>query len=163
MLRFLLILVISIVSIPSFADDGSKSCSRNACAVGETVTTYATKSDPYYACATQELSEYTNFLIGLASAQYQLTGTLPNISPKTGEPEYLDDSKGPNMTRVIIEKLRSAAKVSTFDQAVHQCMQGRAKVTVTVMNIPKDSMSFWVFEQKAKRSYWMPKGNLDKK
>lgn len=163
MLRILMIVVAWMVSMPSFADDGSKSCSRNECAVGETVTTYATKSDPYYACATQELSEYTNFLIGLVSAQYQMTGKLPNISSKTGEPEYFDDSKGPNMTRVIIEKLRTAAKVSTFDQAVHQCMQGRAKVTVMVMNIPKDAMSYWVFEQKAKRSYWMPKGNLDKK
>lgn len=163
MFRFILTLLAILVSAQSFADDGSKSCSRNVCSPGEKVTTYATKSEPYYACATQELSEYANFIIGLAAAQYQLTGTLPNISPKTGEPEYLDDSRGPNLTRVMIEKYRAAAKVATFDQALAQCMTGRAKVKVVVMNVPGEGMSIWVGDPKTKRSYWMPRSSLDKK
>lgn len=161
--RYFFLLIAFSLTTPAIADDGSKSCARNSCAVGETVTTYATKSEQYYACPTKELADYTTFILGTIAAQYELTGTLPNISQKTGEPEYLDDSRGPNMTRRIIERFRNQAHVATFDQAVAQCSPGRGKTRVMVMNVPAESTSVWVVESKTKKSYWMPRSNLDRK
>lgn len=87
---------------------------------------------------------------------YQMTGSLPNISPKTGDPEYEGQSKS------MIDLLRSQANVATYDQAEGQCIKGKDKAQVMVMNNPKDSLSIWV-SGKDKKAFWMPKAFLNKR
>lgn len=91
------------------------------------------------------------------------TGKMPNISDKTGEPEYLDGKDGQNKTRLMLDHFRKAANVGTFDQAVAMCSKGIGKVKVLVMNSPKDESSIWVANEKTKTLFWMPKSHLDKK
>ena len=68
-------------------------CESGGCQSGSDVIT-ATKSDGIFmSCETEQLSDYVNFVIGLLSAQKTLTGTMPNIDPQTGEPEYEGTSK----------------------------------------------------------------------
>ena len=93
----------------------------------------------------------------------QLGLPMPNISDKTGEPEYLDDKSGPNKTRLMLDVLRGEAKVRTFDQALAMCNKGVGKLRVTVMNSPANSIAIWVQNDKTKSAFWLPKGNLDKK
>lgn len=134
------------------------------CPSGTAAITVASKTEPYYACPSKPLAEYTNFVIGMASMAVQLTGHLPNISPVTGDPEYLDGAGGkPNQTRIMLAFMRNQAKVQTFDEAVAMCSMGRSRVLVTVMNEPKDSSTVWVFDDKKKLSFWMPKSSLDKR
>lgn len=103
-----------------------------------------------------ELSEYISSTLSLSSAIYQMTGKLPNISPKTGEPEFDGQSKQ------MIDALRSAAKVDSYDQAQALCAKGKSKVLVTVMNNPEESGSIWV-SGADKNPFWMPKAFLNKR
>ncbi|VVE69111.1 hypothetical protein PPN31119_03176 [Pandoraea pnomenusa] len=140
-----------------------KSCMAQKCAAGDKAITYATKQEPYFACPTRELAEYTNFVIGLVATQRMLTGSFPNISPKTGEPEYLDQGGKPNETRLMFDQMRESARVSTFDQGVAMCKTGANKAQVTIMNVPTDATVVWVNDDKKKVSFWMPRGSLDKR
>lgn len=90
-----------------------------------------------------------------------MTGKFPNVSDKTGEPEYLDNADGPNKTRLMLGSYRASARVRTFDEAVARCSPGRNNVKVTVLNNPSDGFSLWVQDGKAK-AFWMPKGHLSK-
>ena len=93
-------------------------CSRETCKVGTTAITYATKTDPYYACPTRELTEYVNTILGFVEITAKMSGTLPKISDKTGEPEFADE------TQDIVKGLRIKAQVTTFDVSVrdnHSC------------------------------------------
>lgn len=138
------------------AADLSKTCSVVSCSPGDKAVTYSTKSDYYFACPTQELSEYVSNVLGAASASYQLTGKRPNISPLTGEPELKGEWKQ------MIDTLRMNSGASTFDQAQALCSKGKSKLAVTVMNNPELGGSIWV-SGADKKPFWMPKAFLDKR
>lgn len=152
------ILLFSICAAPlASAASTEKSCSIVSCGAGDKATTYVEDaSTHYFACPTKELSEYVNFVWAMVYTTYQMTGSLPNISPKTGDPEYEGQSKA------MIDTLRSQANVSTYDQAEGQCAKGKNKAQVMVMNNPKDSLSIWVSDKTGK-PFWMPKAFLNKR
>jgi hypothetical protein len=114
------------------------------------------------ACPTRELVEYTDEVIGIVALTISVSGRPPNISDKTGEPEYLDDKDGPNESRLILDRARKRANVRTFDEAAARCSGGINKVKVRVMNSPEDSSAIWVQNEKTKATFWMPKSHLDK-
>lgn len=139
-----------------------KNCSIASCDAGTSAVTTASKSDPYFACPTRQLSAYTSLVLGLIAMQIQFTGKFPNISDVTGEPEYLDTKDGPNQTRLVLDKYRSLAGVKTFDQAVAACQPGKSGQRVTVLNNPSDMLVMWVKDEKG-QTFWMPKGHADTK
>lgn len=130
-------------------------CDITPCPAGAKVVTYATKSEMFYACPTTELAEYTNFVLGLITVQYTLTGTLPNVSPATGEPEYQGETKS------MISVRRNAAKVRTFDQATALCKEGKKGWRLLIANNPPDKQFLWAFDEKTKQNLWYPKSALD--
>jgi hypothetical protein len=134
----------------------STMCSDETCKAGTHARTYSQTDDPYYECPTRELATYVNTVLGMVAVGVALGAPMPNISPTTGEPEYLGESKR------MLDSLRASAHVSTFDEAVSLCRDGVAKKVVTVMNMPKDSLVAWVFDRKANESFWMPIAHLDK-
>lgn len=144
------------ISPAAFAVDMGKSCTAQQCNVGDAVVTYAAKSDPYYACPTRELSEYVNGIMGLVSLTYSMTGKFPNVSPRTGEPEYQGETKD------LIDLWRSDAGVKTLDEASAKCRDGKNKLPVVVMNTPDQGMSVWVVDQK-QATFWLPRGHLFKR
>lgn len=152
------ILLLSICLSPAaLAASNESSCSIISCNAGDKVTTYIEDaSTHYFACPSKELSEYVNFVWAMVYTTYQMTGSLPNISPKTGDPEYEGQSKS------MIDSLRSQANVATYDQAEGQCIKGKDKAQLMVMNNPKDSLSIWV-AGKDKKAFWMPKAFLNKR
>jgi len=156
-------LVLAFASATSFADSYDTACGHIECPAGTKAITFASKADPYFACPTKELSDYTAIVIGFVSIQASLTRTMPNISPETGEPEYFDGPDGkPNQSRLLLDAARHAARVRTFDEAISLCKPGKNKVHVTVMNNPKDSNSVWVADSKTKTTFWISKGMLNK-
>ncbi|KAF1004103.1 MAG: hypothetical protein GAK36_00128 [Pseudomonas sp.] len=138
------------------AVDLSKSCTAVDCSAGTKAVTYAQKDDAYHACPTLELSDYVNGVVGFVSMTYGMTGKMPNVSPKTGEPEYAGETKD------MIDNWRSAAKVSSFDEATAKCSKGKDKVQVIVMNSPEGGLSVWVADQK-QNTFWLPRGHLFKR
>jgi hypothetical protein len=155
--------IILFFNLQCLASQPHKSCWETVCSAGDTGITYSSKSEPYYACPTRELTDYTSFVLGLVSMNIELTGKMPNISDKTGEPEYLDGEDGPNKTRLMLENLRNKAKVSTFDEAANICSKGVGDVKVLIMNSQDDSGAIWVMDERIKNTFWMPKSNLDKR
>lgn len=155
-------LLVGLIIAPAMAGSLDKSCLVNQCDVGTKVTTYSTQAEPYLACPSRELAGYTTTVLGLISTHISLTGKMPNISDRTGEPEYLDGPDGPNQTRLMLDRARSAAGVRTFDQAAAICQLGKGKQSVTVMNNPENSGVLWVKDSSGK-TYWMPKSHVDKK
>ena len=137
------------------AQNPKTQCNIATCDAGRKVISFASKDDAYFSCPTNELSEYTNHVLGLSLMIYQFTGTIPNISPVTGDPEQQGQSK------IILDKLRSNSKAKTFDEAVAACKKGKNKQIFMVANNPKDSSSMWVFNSKTKEQQWMPKSHLD--
>lgn len=166
MRKITLVAMILLLAPPIFAgaktsEKSAESCQTAKCTAGQTTTTYATRSEPYFACPTRELSDYTNMVLGLVALTAQFGGQMPNVSPETGEPEYRDDANGPNKTRQMLAYYRSKAKVSTFDQAVALCAEGRSGFKVTILNIRDDEMSTWVHDSKRNVSYWLPRSALN--
>lgn len=141
----------------------NNSCIAKACSVGDHAVTYASKSEPFYACPTRELASYTSTVLGLIALQYSLTGSLPNISDKTGEPEYADSNGQPNQTRSLLDAKRRRAGVATFDQAIAACAPGRNKMKVTILNSQQDDGVAYVHDEARKINYWMPISSLDKR
>lgn len=158
-----LLLVVVLAGAVSQAGAVQTTCATTECAAGDTAVTYATKSEPYYACPTRQLASYTNFVLGLLAMHAMLGGKMPNISDKTGEPEYPDSGSKPNETRLMLDVLRREAGVSTFDQAVARCVLGRGGQRVTIMNNPKDEVVAWVSTDKQKATFWMPKSSLNRR
>jgi hypothetical protein len=101
-----------------------------------------------------ELAEYTNAVVGVVSMQ-AMFGSMPNISPATGEPETTGE------TKAMLDMLRSRAKIRSFDQATASCSRGKTGVKVLVANNPKDNSVIWVSTEKANEMFWMPKAHLD--
>lgn len=149
-----LLLVLMSLSVVSAQAPQNKSCSVVDCPTGTKAVANGAKNDPYFACGTSELVEYTTLVAGMASMTYSMTGKLPNISDKTGEPEYTGE------TKAMLDKARAKAGVATFDQAIAKCKKGIARIKVTVMNNPKDSMAIWVMNDSQKSTFWMPKAYL---
>lgn len=160
---FMAAAVASILGAPAHAAGAAKSCLANECPAGSKAVTYAAKAEPYYACPTRELATYSNFVLGLLAMHVSLGGGMPNISDRTGEPEYPDVGGKPNETRLILTSLRQKAGVSTFDQAVSRCVQGRNGTRVVVMNNPQDETVIWVTDEAKKAAFWMPKAHLDRR
>lgn len=143
-----------------------KNCNEVHCAAGDKATTYGPKGEPFMVCPTRELSDYMTFEYGMLAMSAVLTGKMPNVSDKTGDIEYLDGPNGPNETRLMQDHFRNNAKVRTFDEAVAMCAKGKDGRPVTILNWPDDKemgMSAWVRDERAKVSYWMPKGSLNKR
>lgn len=158
---FLLYVCFLFAAFSCFADSSNASCLVNECPPGTEGITYVSKSEPYYACPTRELAAYTSFVLGIFSIS-SLTGKMPNISDKTGEPEFLDTSSGPNKTRLMIDHYRNQANVATFSEAVAECSKGIGKIKVVVLNNQKDDDVLWVENKKTKKTFWMPNSSLDK-
>ena len=142
-----------IVSVARAAD--KPSCSMTECAAGSAVVSYAKKGDGYFACPTMELSDYGNYVLSVMAISMIFTGHIPNISPVTGDPEQEGESKA------ILDGLRARAKVTTFDEAVSACKEGKNGLRLRVANNPKASLSIWVFNDKKQESFWMPKSHVD--
>lgn len=64
--------------------------------------------------------------------------------------------------KLILDRLRSQAKVKTFDRAMNFCEKGRNAVIFLVANNPTDSQAIWVFDAKRKLNYWVSKSHMDK-
>lgn len=155
-MRRVFMLAFGCASALSIAGNVDKQCSIATCDAGTKVRSYATQSEPHFACKTKELSEYTNYVLGLLAFSKMMSGRMPNLSPVTGDPEQEGQSK------VILDTLRSEAKVRTFDQALTMCERGRNGIQLLVANNPKDSQSMWVFDVKRNLNYWVPKSAMDK-
>jgi len=160
MKRFLLVVILVIVTTPvaSFTREkgiNNKTCSVIDCPAGTKAMTYASKDDPYYSCPSKELSEYSNLIIGLTFMAVQFDGKTPNISGKTGEPEFQGE------TKQMIDAYRNRAGVATFAQAVKQCKKGANKLKVVVLSDPEEAESSYVIIEKNNNTYWMPKSHLD--
>lgn len=108
------------------------------------------KGDTVFACDTEERANYTNFVLGMVSFMHQMTGRLPNISPVTGEPEVSGQSKD------ALDKLRTQAGVSTFDEAVKKCLNEKQinKKNFMMLNVKSDSDYAWVGSKSNK--LWVP-------
>ena len=145
------------ISLGSVADASPTMCTPDSCKAGTQAITYATKQEPYFACPSRELADYTNFVVGLVAIQASL-GAFSNISPETGEPEVTGE------TKQMLDGLRVRAQASTFDDAVASCSKGKAKRKVLIINVPADAlMAVWVHDDKANSSYWMPISSLNKR
>jgi hypothetical protein len=153
-LAFAAILVIA--TSQSFAQNTDNGCTFETCKAGTRALTSYDQSDPYYFCPTRELADYVGTLVALFAGQIMLTGEMPNISDKTGEPEY----KG--QTKIMVDALREKAGVRTFDQAVAICSPGVDKEPVMVLNMPENSLVAYVEDERRKLAFWMPIINLNK-
>lgn len=109
------------------------------------------------------MAEYTNFVILLIKSHVELIGKVPNISDQTGEPEYLDRDGVPNSSRLMLDSLRSNAKVKTFDDAIAMCHKEIGKTNVLIMNNPQEGTVVSVMNEKTKHTFWMPQSNLNKR
>jgi hypothetical protein len=156
MMRRVFMLALACASTLAIAGNVDKQCNIATCEAGTKVKSYSTQSEPYFACQTKELSEYTNYVLGLLAFSKMISGHLPNVSPITGDPEQEGKSK------VTLDQLRSTAKVQTFDQALTMCERGRNGIQLLVANNPKDSQSIWVFDPKRNLNYWVSKSHMDK-
>lgn len=87
--------------------------------------------------------------------QRGLSGTFPNVDPSTGEPQFGGE------TQKLLEQMRSAANVSTFDEAVSHCRFGPYSRKVTIMNAKDGQTSTWVSDDRTKATYWVPAGELE--
>jgi hypothetical protein len=133
----------------------SKQCTFETCKAGTTALTRFKNSDPFYTCPTRELANYVGMIVGMLAVQVTLTGQMPNISDKTGEPEFTGSTKG------IVDAAREDAHVKTFDDAMKICSAGSDKRRVTVLNMPEGSLVAYVFDE-GQRADWMPFVYLDK-
>lgn len=141
--------ILVIATSHSFAQNTDTECTFETCKAGTKALTSYDQSDPYYFCPTRELADYVGTLVALFSARIALTGEMPNISDKTGEPEY----KG--QTKIMVDTLRRKAGVRNFDQAVAICSPGVDKEPVMVLSLPENSLVAYVEDERRKRAFWM--------
>jgi hypothetical protein len=154
--KFALVAVLSLMIPQAVAQQGDKECTFETCKAGTSAVTYFKKSDPYYACPTRELATYVTTIVGLLAINATLVGEMPNVSDKTGEPEYTGE------TKTMVDGLREQAHVQTFDEAIKFCALGSDKRRVTVLNMPENSLVAYVLDEARKQTFWMSIANLDK-
>ena len=155
MRKLALATILSLMIPQALAQQSKSECTFEACKAGTKAITYFQKSDPYYACPNRELATYLTTVMGLVSIQAMI-GVMPNISDKTGEPEYTGE------TKILVDGLREQAQVQSFDEAVKICALGSAKRRVTILNMPENSMVAYVLDEGRKQTFWMPIAHLDK-
>ena len=132
-------------------------CTNLSCKAGSHARTFADKSDPYYACPTEALSDYIAAVIGITSIKLA-AGALPNVSDKTGEPELT------GKTKAVVDGYRAEAKVRSLDEAVARCEPGTNKRGVTILNMPTaaDAISAYVLDDSRQKTFWLPIAHLDR-
>ena len=149
------------LSPPSAADlaklppELARRCDFADCPAGTKVTTASAKDGPFYSCQTEALSDYANTVLGLVAMQKQMTGTMPNVDPKTGEPVYQDQTEG------MLTSLRHKAGVEAFDDAVAHCQFGPYKRTAIVMNFVRGRQSTWVSDSRTNAPFWAPTNEFE--
>lgn len=130
------------------------SCLASECAVGTKTVTRATIQDPFYLCKSAEFSEYANFVLSVMVKQARFADIAPEVS-KSGEPLVQGDDK------LLLDKYRAKAGVTTFEQAIAKCYRGRGNLKLVVLYSPKDSNSIYVAaEEDQEDKYWLPKARL---
>lgn len=131
------------------------SCLTSECAAGTRTVTHASIQEPFYLCKSVELSEYANFVLSVMIKQARFADIAPEVSTKTGEPMAQGDDK------LLLDKYRAKAGVSTFEQAISKCYRGRGNLQLVVLYSPKDSNSIYVAaEENQDDKYWLPKAHL---
>lgn len=152
---FLLFLSLSLARA-AYANVSPDMCRVDTCPAGTDAITYADKQDPYYVCPDRDKEEYISTVFGFFAVSAAV-GTFPNISDKTGEPEYEGDSKA------LLDMLRNKAQVSSVDEAIAACAPGKSGRKVRVLNVPKDTLAaVYVLDKKANLTYWAPIFALNK-
>ena len=115
------------------------------------------QQEPFYSCKSNELSEYANYVLSVMLKQVEFAGVPPEVSRKTGEPAVQGNDK------ILLDKYRAQAGVSSFEEAISKCYRGKEDVNVVVLYNPKDSNSIYVAaEEDPKNRFWLPKARLDK-
>lgn len=131
------------------------SCLSSECPAGTKAITYTTQQEPFYSCNSSELSEYANYVLSLMIKQVRYGEVAPEISSKTGEPAVQGDDK------LLMDKYRAKAGVSSFEEAIAKCYRGRGNSKVVVLYSPKDSNSIYVApEENQENKFWLPKARL---
>lgn len=153
LLRLVTIVITYLIATNANAEEA---CTTVTCKAGARVITYATKKEPYFACPTRELANYTNFVLALTAAD-AVMGFFPNISPQTGEPEVEGE------TKAMLDDYRTAANVPTYDAAINLCHSGKSKRRVMLLNVSNDApLAVWVHDELQNENYWMPISALNK-
>ncbi|HZR33783.1 MAG TPA: hypothetical protein VFA75_00305 [Nevskia sp.] len=132
-----------------------EACTLDNCNAGTPAVTVNDKQDSNYACPTRELATYTSTVLSFAIIGASIGG-MPNISDTTGEPEFTGNTKN------IVDGLRAAAGVSSFDEAVAMCAPIKHNRHVTIINHPSNALVVYVVDSKTKLAYWIPLSSLDK-
>jgi hypothetical protein len=147
--------VLAIGATCAQAEPAQDMCTFDTCKAGTRALTYYKNDEPYFSCPTRELANYVYMVVGMVQLQATF-GVLPNVSDKTGAPEYEGRSKE------LLDFLRSKAGVRTFDQAVALCNKGADGKRIMVLNMPENSSVAFVGDEDAKRTFWMPISHLNK-
>lgn len=141
-------------------DSGSpikSTCLSADCPGGTKAVTNTMQQEPFYSCKSNELSEYANYVLSVMLKQVEFAGVPPEVSRKTGEPAVQGNDK------ILLDKYRAQAGVSSFEEAISKCYRGKEDVNVVVLYNPKDSNSIYVAaEEDPKNRFWLPKARLDK-
>jgi hypothetical protein len=140
---------------PPVYDPNDKNCDHVPCNAGSSVRIVQKKDDIFYACQTQELAEYANYVITVYFMETVARGHMPNILPKTGEPETtpkIADS---------LEFFRKKAGVSGLDEALFRCQKGWTSNKLMVANYPTNSPAMWVYDPTLNLNTWIPKTYLE--
>jgi hypothetical protein len=132
-----------------------QACSISACPAGSSVVTASKKEGPFFACETSELSDYTNFVLGLVAMGKAIGAPPANLDPQTGEPAYQGTTKD------MLDDLRGKASVESFDEAGSHCAFGKFKRRLKVLNYVQGRSSLWVIDEKERKSYWVPTSSVD--
>jgi hypothetical protein len=136
-------------ALPKPREQGERaSCDEAKCVAGTPISLVVRKGEPYFVCPTLELVTYSNFVLGILAVNKEFSGRMSDVSPVTGEPELVGESKA------MIDTLRRKARVSTFDGAVAKCTYGKNTSNLTVMN-NADALYIWVGN--GKTAFWVPK------
>jgi hypothetical protein len=140
--------------VPQLTPEEARQCNFTDCPAATKVVTASAADGPYLACSTEALSNYTNTVLGFMSAGAAMGTGTPNLDLDTGEPQYAGE------TKQIIVNLRTAARVSSFDEAAARCQKGRYRMAATVLNFVKDRQSTWIADGSG-YAYWVPTVELD--
>lgn len=134
-----------------------ESCISAYCPIGTKAMTHTVHQNPYFTCKSGELSNYTNFVLGVMREQIQSEGYSPEISANTGEPVV----QGRDL--IMLDRYRARAGVSSFEEAIAQCYKGIGGLKVVVLSNPMKSASIYVSAEDNKANkFWLSKAALDK-
>lgn len=151
-------LIFTLMPKPSIntAVDPSRNCLSAVCPAETKAVTDPTQ--PYYNCKSGELSDYANYVLSVLIAQEPSAGIAPEITAKTGEPVVQGKEK------ILLDKYRTNAGVSSFENAIAKCYRGVGNLRVVVLYNPVESSnSIYVSsEENPQDKFWLPKERLDK-